>query len=42
MGNWVLEMQDDAYDMTLAEFIKNMAKAKHQFGTKHKKKVKGF
>jgi|TARA_R110002050_G_scaffold266391_2_gene407750 phage-related protein len=21
-GNWVLEMQEDAYDMTLAEFIK--------------------
>jgi hypothetical protein len=22
IGNWVLEMQEDAYDMTLAEFIK--------------------
>jgi hypothetical protein len=21
-GNWFLEMQEDAYDMTLAEFIK--------------------
>jgi len=29
-GNWVFEMQEDAYDMTLAEFIKKHGKSQAQ------------
>tara|TARA_R110000851_G_scaffold46355_3_gene112812 strand:+ start:3319 stop:3495 length:177 start_codon:yes stop_codon:yes gene_type:complete len=29
-GNWVFEMQEDAYDMTLAEFINKHGKSQAQ------------